>query len=301
MSPTEAPAERVTLADGRRLAYCMYGDPGGRPVLYCHGFPGSRLEAAFAAAAAGHAGIRLLAPDRPGFGRSDPRGDCALDEWSEDAVALLDALDVTRAGLLGVSGGAPYALGCAARLPRRFPAIALIGPLGPVDGPGGSAGMSPLARLGFALARRAPGLQALLFGAMAAAIRISPEAAFRALVTNLAAADRTVFEDPAMRGIWIDSLRAAVEQGAGAAVSELRRYARPWPFEPAAIRVRAAVWHGDADRVVPMAHGRRLARRLPCAETHWHRGEGHFSLPVKAIGEVLAWLRQSAERAAQPW
>ena len=33
------------LPDGRRLAYAEWGEPQGTPVFYCHGFPGSRLEA----------------------------------------------------------------------------------------------------------------------------------------------------------------------------------------------------------------------------------------------------------------
>ena len=34
----------VMLKDGRQLGYAEYGDPEGKPILFFHGFPGSRLE-----------------------------------------------------------------------------------------------------------------------------------------------------------------------------------------------------------------------------------------------------------------
>ena len=61
---------RARLADGRVLAYLEIGDPSGAPVRYFLGFPGSRLEGRLAADAARRRGLRLLAPDRPGFGAS---------------------------------------------------------------------------------------------------------------------------------------------------------------------------------------------------------------------------------------
>jgi pimeloyl-ACP methyl ester carboxylesterase len=61
---------RLRLADGRTLACLELGDPSGAPVLYFHGFPGSRLEARVAATAAAGLGVRLLSVDRPGFGQS---------------------------------------------------------------------------------------------------------------------------------------------------------------------------------------------------------------------------------------
>ena len=58
----------VGLRDGRTLGYAEYGDPAGSPLLYFHGHPGSRLEAAFLATAAHRAQIRLVGVDRPGMG-----------------------------------------------------------------------------------------------------------------------------------------------------------------------------------------------------------------------------------------
>ena len=70
----------ISLPDGRKLAYSEYGDRHGKPVIYFHGFPGSRVEGLLMDAAAKWLGLRIVAPDRPGFGRSDfqagRRDDC---------------------------------------------------------------------------------------------------------------------------------------------------------------------------------------------------------------------------------
>ena len=61
----------VTMPDGRGLAYTEWGRADGKPILFFHGTPGCRLwcpdEKATDAAR-----VRLIIPDRPGTGRSDP-------------------------------------------------------------------------------------------------------------------------------------------------------------------------------------------------------------------------------------
>ena len=64
----------VRLPDGRAMAYAEWGDPAGRVVLGCHGSPSSRLERHVEDPADYlRWGVRLVVPDRPGFGRSDPQ------------------------------------------------------------------------------------------------------------------------------------------------------------------------------------------------------------------------------------
>ena len=64
-------ANIVRLPDGRRLCYAGYGAADGNPLLYCHGFPTSRLEVWLFDAAACRQNLRVIALDRPGYGRSD--------------------------------------------------------------------------------------------------------------------------------------------------------------------------------------------------------------------------------------
>jgi pimeloyl-ACP methyl ester carboxylesterase len=152
-----------TLPDGRVLAYAEYGDSDGVPVVFHHGTPGSRLLATLLDAQASEAGIRVIAPDRPGFGRSDPDPDRRIEDWSRDVSALMDALSVRQFGVLGFSGGGPFALACAATCPRA-------GSLGLVSAlvPGADGGVFG------SLACRMPSLLWLLFQLSAGIARLSP-------------------------------------------------------------------------------------------------------------------------------
>src|SRR5438270_9631768 len=96
------------------MAWAEQGDPDGVPVLGCHGSPSSRLERHVEDPADYlRWGVRLIVPDRPGFGRSDPRPGRRVLGWPDDVRELLDHLRIDRFAVLSLSGGAAYALACA--------------------------------------------------------------------------------------------------------------------------------------------------------------------------------------------
>ena len=146
----------LRLDDGRTLSYAVYGDPDGRPVFAFHGWPGSRLDAEFLAQTAVEMGIRVIAPDRPGYGGSTFQPARSLSDWPADVVALADSLALDRFGVIGICGGGPYAFACAKALPNRLTAAGIVCGLGPLDLPGCTVGMNRNNRLLFTLARRAP-------------------------------------------------------------------------------------------------------------------------------------------------
>src|SRR5581483_9655535 len=95
---------QLGLADGRVLGYAEYGDPGGTPLVYLHGFPGSRIAGGVLDEAARAAGVRVLAPDRPGLGLSSPRPGRTLLDLADDVRELADALAIDRFAVVGESG-----------------------------------------------------------------------------------------------------------------------------------------------------------------------------------------------------
>ena len=82
----------IILPDRRRLRYDIYGDRTGFPIIYCHGFPSSRIEASLFDEIAIKAGVRLIAPDRPGFGESDFQDERTISDWPRDIRSLVDHL-----------------------------------------------------------------------------------------------------------------------------------------------------------------------------------------------------------------
>ena len=135
VSATPRREGRVTLRDGRALAYAEWGDPAGRPVVLFHGAPGSRLlcpdEDATVAAA-----VRLVTIDRPGYGRSDPDSDLSLLTWADDYAELHGLLGLPPCPIVGWSGGGPYALACAVRTPALVSSVGLAASVAPVEAMG---------------------------------------------------------------------------------------------------------------------------------------------------------------------
>jgi len=121
--------KKIKLSDGRSLGYAQYGDIHGRPLLYFHGLPGSRLDSSGPApsAIAEKLGIRVVALDRPGFGLSDFQPERTLGDWPKDVVEAADALSLNTFAVLGLSGGGPYDAACARYISERLTAATVVG------------------------------------------------------------------------------------------------------------------------------------------------------------------------------
>jgi len=113
----------LALADGRKLTCAEYGDRNGVPLFVFHGLPGSRLSWGLLPDPPFPPGVRVIAPDRPGYGGSDPHPGRSLLSWADDVAAVADTLELGRFGVLGISGGGPGALACASRMPERLIAV----------------------------------------------------------------------------------------------------------------------------------------------------------------------------------
>jgi len=281
----------LPLPDGRTLGWAEFGDPGGKPVLYCHGFPGSRLEAELTNTAAGRHGLRIVAPDRPGYGLSDFQPGRTLASWPADLAHLADALGIDTFAVLGISGGGPYAAACAHKLPRRLTGVGIVCGLGPTDRHLLRQMKAP-ARWGFGIARHAPALARLLFGGPVGRIMgRKPEAVLRLLSVSAPEADRQALCRPGVRNILTASIREAFRQGGAGAACDLCLFARPWGFDPAQAKAPVRLWHGEQDPTVPAAMGRHLAERIPGCHGEFLAGEGHFSLPIRHMDEILSALK----------
>ena len=121
-----------TLPDGRQLSYCLAGAENGEPVFTFHGLPGSRMESLMFDATANQNNIRIITPDRPGYGKSTRHPIRSLSDWSADVAYLADSMEIQNFGVVGVSGGAPCALACAYYLPRRVTKAGILCGLGPL-------------------------------------------------------------------------------------------------------------------------------------------------------------------------
>jgi pimeloyl-ACP methyl ester carboxylesterase len=116
------------LRDGRRLQVLEIGKRDGFPIFHFHGNGSSRLEIFTVQSPSDLLGIRLICPDRPGIGGSDSRPHYQLLDWPDDVVGVADQLGLERFAVEGFSGGAPFALVYAYKIPHRLTTSGLISP-----------------------------------------------------------------------------------------------------------------------------------------------------------------------------
>ena len=279
---------QVTLTDGRTLAYAEYGYPRGAPAFYFHGTPGGRLEGRFLDAAARARGVRLIALDRPGYGRSTFVKKRRLIDWPRDVAELADGLGIERFAVVGLSGGGPHAQACAATMPERLTATAIVSGAGSpesvLDGHGGVRRM--FERFVLALAPLWAWITAMWLAFWA------PRAREWMMPRSI---DRQVTKRRWVRKAFIDETRDAMQQGGKAMAQDLALFSRPWRFTPKDVGRASPVllWHGEQDRVVPARIGRYYAREIPgCRATFVPSGE-HLMI-IDRADEILAAVADAA-------
>lgn len=287
--------ERLRLPDGRQLAWHLYGDPHGAPIVFFHGFPGSRLQAALVHAQASAAGVALIACDRPGFGDSSPNPRArTVDAVIGDVHDLVEHLGLRRFGVIGVSCGGAYALASARLMPERVSAVGLLAGIGPMDRREARDGQLRALRLLFALARVHPALSLPMLALDALLFRSDAERALRVLSAMLAAPDRALLaSDAHVRTRFGRSLADAYRQGPGAATMEATRIARHRSDTLHGIAQPVHVYQAGHDRHVPPAMGRFIASRLPRATLHDCPQEGHLSIVLNRFDDCARRVAQA--------
>jgi len=280
----------VRLPDGRGIGYAEYGVPDGQACFYFHGHPGSRLEARFAESAAAAAGVRLVALDRPGYGRSDFVEGRSILDWPDDVARVADAKGIARFLVVGGSGGGPYALACAYKMPERVVRAGVISGVGPHNVKGIAKGMRWQNRVGFRWGARWPALARMLMRSMERCIRERPERTVDALVNAMSPADAAVARGPRVRELLGDIVAEAFRQGSAGAAWDVVLLGRPWGFSLREIRPTVYLWQGEADVLVPPGMGRYQAEQIPDCRAWFLPGEGHL-LVIDHIDEVIGALR----------
>jgi pimeloyl-ACP methyl ester carboxylesterase len=281
----------VETADGRRLAYSEYGARGGRPVIYCHGFPSSRREGLLLHPNAIAADARIIAADRPGYGDSDHQPGRSIADWGDDVALLADRLRLERFAVLGVSGGGPYALACAERMPDRLSGCALVCPLGPIYIDDLLDQMNWAVRASLMMGRQPQWLGDLVFGIPTiATLRRWPNLAESVRSIAAPAADREVLAEGDNAAILNRTIADAMRDGAQGARADLVLYNHDWHLRFASIASPISIWHGQADGTVPIEHARWYASHLPNARLIELPDHGHYSVPLRCSPRILATL-----------
>lgn len=256
---------RIAVEEGRHLAWLEFGDPEGRPVLWFHGTPGSADEAVLTSVAAREHGLRVISPSRPGMGGSTRHPGRRVADWAFDVATLADHLGLDRFTVIGMSGGGPHALACAARLGDRLSGVGLISPAGLPEG------QTPPWLLSSSL--------------LSLSVPAVPELLLRWSLAR--DPDFAELPDHVRRAL----ARSVVAGGtrAGREESVLIEHG-PWGFEPHRITYPGIrIWQGRQDTSVTPASTRRLASHLVRPVLQEFPDDHHHNIYPRRVAQVMEW------------
>jgi pimeloyl-ACP methyl ester carboxylesterase len=270
----------IAVGDDRQIGFAEFGDPQGRAVFWLHGTPGARRQIPMEARVyAEKRQIRLIGIDRPGIGSSTPHQYDTVFAFADDLRTIADTLGIDKMEVVGLSGGGPYTLACAAAMPERVVAAGVIGGVAPTTGSDAIGG----GLMGSVGLRVAPLLQVAggPIGVVATALirlirpvgspvidlygRVSPEA------------DRQLLARPEIKAMFLDDLLNGSRKQMAAPFADVVVFARDWGFRLDEVKVPVRWWHGDHDHIVPFEHGQHVVAKLPDVELYHLPGESHLA------------------------
>ncbi len=283
--------ERIVQLDkGGIVAFQEYGDPTGVPVIFCHGWPSSRTMAQLADEAARALGVRVISPDRPGISRSSLHPDRRLSDWPSLVEQLVDNLEIAEFRILAISGGAPYAYTAAISMPDRVRAIAIVGGVIPFAELKDFNGLLPLYRHMLAFYRSRPKLLRQLFRLAQPFLSVRAPIRFRPLLLKmllLRPCDAASLRDDAAFEAIFESQRRAWRGSVEGVLADARIYAEPWGFAIEDVNVPVRLWHGIEDRAFAVRLAEEIANRFPNCKARFIEKEGHYSLPIRHMRQIL--------------
>ena len=278
----------VNLRNGGRIAFSEYGSADGRPVFFFHGWPSSRMMGELTHAAACELNIRIISPDRPGIWGSSFQPNRKLLDWPNDLQQLADHLEIESFHVLAFSGGAPYAYATGYLLARRIHVVAIVSGAVPIAEIKDHSGLLPLYRWMMWFHQFQPSLLRGLFYAArpVLSLRTLVRAAHR-ILKMLPPADADALLDAKAFDVCFESQRKAWTGSLEGVIADARIYGHPLGFRLEDVQTPVRLWHGTQDRAFSFRLAEDVAKRLPNCRLRLVENEGHYSLPIRHMREIL--------------
>ena len=294
MDVMDSISNQIALKDGRKLGYAEYGVTDGKPVFYFHGNPSSRIEGRRLDEPGKDIGAHIIAIDRPGIGLSDFKVNRRLLDWPDDVIELADNLGINNFAVIGASGGGPYAMVCAYKIPQRLTTVVLVSSPCPFNVTAATKDMSRFQRLSIFIVRRALWLARLRLGMLARNVNRDPIGVISRVNGEIADIDKAIMDEVIIRnpeGLnWaVNTLQQAFRLGARGVTWDYSLLMNPWGFHPEDISIPIIICHGEADITVPTNMGRYLATAIPNCRANILPGEGHYMI-VNHAQDILSDL-----------
>lgn len=223
--------------DGIGIDYRESGS--GIPLVWIHGFP---LSSDVFERQMTIEGCRHIAPDLPGFGRSDRRPAMTIDSYADVVIGLLDEIAIPAAVFAGLSMGGYIVFAIARKAKERMRGVILIDTRETPDSEEGRRGRHE----------------------MIAAVRShGPELVVEQMLPKMLTPE-TIEQRPEVRERLEAIMKSASTDGVIASLSAMADRADSTPLLPQ-LNIPALVAVGARDAVTPLSDAERMARALPDA------------------------------------
>jgi len=282
-----------TRANGDRVEFFV-SEVGNDLMVYHHGTPAAGpLHPAILEPALAN-DLRIVELLRPGYGNSTRQPNRTVADVVVLADELASHLNFERYVTMGSSGGGPHALANVALSPSRCIAgmsLAGVGMFGQPD-------LDFLAGMG---QDNHDEFSAALLGESATREYLEPMAAELKEITGPQIVDvigslLPVEDRESLTGEYGDNLaedfRWSVHTGVDGWIDDDIAFTLPWGFDLGEIKNPVAIWQGATDLMVPLAHGKWLASKIPNAQVNLVEGHGHISIDEIALPNGFAWLKE---------
>lgn len=277
----------LKLSSGLTLGYAEHGDPQGVPCLYYHGWPSARVQGELMDEMGKKYGLRIISPDRPGIGLSDFQPNRQLQDWPDTLRELTSHVGAEKFHVFGWSGGGPYVLITALKMPERLLSATIVCGAPPLTFLGYQH-MFWLYRLMIRLRHAFPTVLGLILKTGEVISRGDPQKPpLKWLLKMVGKADRQVLTEPHTSAVIRHGMVEALRRGPKSVIADADIYLSEWGFEVSSVDYPIHFWHGKQDRNISWRYTEQLTQLMPQTTVQFYDDEGHYSLPITHLETIL--------------
>ena len=283
----DANDHRIMLSDGRELCFREYGIPDGVPVILMHTTPASRQQMHADTQLSTKLGIRLIVPDRPGFGLSTPKLNRTILDWCDDFKQLLNYTKINKFGVIGYGSGTPYALAVASKFPDAIQHISLLSAVAPNYSVRDLRSAGIIQRMIYISARNIPLVLVQMIKQSAKLINKDINKYMEVAIKAYSEPDQQLLSDPHVSQNLNTVLLDSADCEGRYFAQDIMLQVRDWEVDLSTISTPVRIWHGEKKHQNPIRFSILLEQQIPQCELIKIPDAGHFLIYTNYLKHAL--------------
>lgn len=270
--------QQVVLKDNRNLGFAEYGNPKGYPIIYCHGSQSSRLEMHYDIYFTIENDLRIITVDRPGHGLSDFNSNGSILQFGRDVKQLIDYLKINTFSVVGMSAGAPFALGISYLFPENIYKTSIISGFAPFNNHN-KKHLSREVKMMLKISKTFPFLLKVLLKVQVKRLGENPKKTVGNFLKIMSKPDQEILKNEAVLEVIENTFKEAYRNGSKGVAYEISNLlVKNWEFELNKIQVPITFWQGKKDNNVPYQWAKYMSNKIKGANLKEFPEKGHLMI-----------------------